>query len=334
MVPELQPPMAPPLVSVIVPTYNCASTLERTIESLVALGSHDLEVIVADDASTDNSSTILARWSGHPQVRIVRRPRRGGPAAARNSALEVARGEILAFLDADMEAPSDWLVHLLAPIEQGEADVVGGPDKVPQDAPLVSRCIGYSMDSPLASAGLRWGTTRLVRYLPGTGNLAVRREVYERVGGFNEDFVDSGEDKEWLFRVDEASFRICYAHQALAWHHRTRSLGVFWVKMFRCGLRRVDIWRALPQAFEWPHAAPAGFVVGFLLALCWVANGWPGCSGLAGVGLVLMSLDGLLASFHLGDVRAFLLTPWTSLIVPLAYGVGIWYRLLETWWRR
>jgi glycosyltransferase involved in cell wall biosynthesis len=90
---------AKPCVSVIIPTYNRAALVAEAVASVLAQTWRDFEVLVVDDGSTDHTATALAPFAG--QVRVVRRPSRGGVSAARNRGIAAARGQWLAFLDSD-----------------------------------------------------------------------------------------------------------------------------------------------------------------------------------------------------------------------------------------
>lgn len=93
-----------PLVSVVIPAFNAAATLRRTLDSVFAQTYAALEVIVVDDASTDETPDVIAEYS-QSNFRSIRLSRNGGVSAARNVGIEAARGELIAFLDADDE----WL---------------------------------------------------------------------------------------------------------------------------------------------------------------------------------------------------------------------------------
>jgi teichuronic acid biosynthesis glycosyltransferase TuaG len=90
------------LVSIIVPAYKAAAHIGRTIESVVAQTYPHWEMLVADDCSPDDTRDVVARWSQRePRVRLIALERNGGPAAARNAALQRASGRWIAFLDSD-----------------------------------------------------------------------------------------------------------------------------------------------------------------------------------------------------------------------------------------
>lgn len=95
-----------PLVSVVIPTYNRVSVLERAIRSVLGQTFRDFELVVVDDGSTDATPELLARFDG--KLRPVFQENRG-VAAARNTGIGLSRGELLAFLDSDDE----WLPHKL-----------------------------------------------------------------------------------------------------------------------------------------------------------------------------------------------------------------------------
>ena len=89
-----------PRVSILIPCYNASATVERAVDSALAQTFPDIEVIVADDGSTDSSLEVLERYRGDARVAVHAEPHRGGN-ATRNRLLELARGEYLQFLDAD-----------------------------------------------------------------------------------------------------------------------------------------------------------------------------------------------------------------------------------------
>lgn len=113
------------LLTVIVPVYNEAATIDALLRRVAAVPL-DMQVIVVDDASNDGTVGILERWEGHPLVELLAHSRNRGKGAAIRTGLEQARGRYTIVQDADLEYdPRDYL-RLLAPLLAGEADVVYG----------------------------------------------------------------------------------------------------------------------------------------------------------------------------------------------------------------
>ena len=95
--------MSHPTVSVVIPTYNARSTIERALQSVANQSLNATEVIVIDDASTDDTITIVSEFSATSKIaiRILRSDQNAGPGSARNRGWDSSTGEFIAFLDAD-----------------------------------------------------------------------------------------------------------------------------------------------------------------------------------------------------------------------------------------
>ena len=113
--------MSGPLISVVVPVHNAASSLHRGLRSVLGQTLIDFELIVIDDCSTDESASILKRYSElDTRVRLFSTERNGGPGAARNVGLRNARGQYVAFLDADDFWTRDKLERQIRCFEDNE----------------------------------------------------------------------------------------------------------------------------------------------------------------------------------------------------------------------
>lgn len=114
-------------LSVLMPVYNEAQTVEQILRRVLALGTVVKEVVVVDDGSVDATPAIVARLAAEePRIRYVRQPSNQGKTAAIARAVAEARGEILIVQDADLEYDPDEIPEVIAPILKGNADVVYG----------------------------------------------------------------------------------------------------------------------------------------------------------------------------------------------------------------
>jgi glycosyltransferase involved in cell wall biosynthesis len=187
-------------LSVIIPVYNSAVELGECLRALKGSDAQAWEVIVVDDASTDGSGEVATRLG----VRVVRMARNAGPAAARNAGAKLATGEVLVFMDADTEAHTDTLGLMGSRFAgDGELDgVFGAYDDTPRDPGLVSR-----FRNLLHCQTHREAPRRANTFWAGCG--AVRREVFEAAGGFDEQYrVAATEDVELGMRLARQGRRI------------------------------------------------------------------------------------------------------------------------------
>lgn len=114
-------------VSIIMPVFNAAGTLRKSLESIKAQTFRDFELVVVDDCSSDGSDSVLEEFAENSDVncRIVRQEKNAGVAAARNRGLDTAEGEYVAWVDADDAIAPDGLEKAVEAAENGDADIVG-----------------------------------------------------------------------------------------------------------------------------------------------------------------------------------------------------------------
>jgi glycosyltransferase involved in cell wall biosynthesis len=191
-----------PLVSTIVPAYNAAAFIDASVGSAANQSYQRLEILVADDGSTDATAERVRQWAKRANVRWIVGPCRAGrPSVPRNRALRAASGEFVAFLDAD----DLWMPHKIADQVQAFAEY---PDLVMVYSAL--RAFGRGTRFSSAQYGLKPWPTRaaLSRDALEAANtvpcssVMVRREIIDRLGGFDEDpEMQAVEDYDLWLRV-------------------------------------------------------------------------------------------------------------------------------------
>jgi glycosyltransferase involved in cell wall biosynthesis len=268
------------LVSVVIPTYNRAHIIRRAIESALAQTYGHLEIVVADDGSTDDTRAIA---EGLGQRVVYVRQANAGVSAARNFGMKHARGEFIAFLDSDdswqpwkIEAqvaalrrhPESGLVWTdMAAVDDGdhlvdarhlrvmyaaygEVDIETTLSEVDTLGALSARVPGELTSAPVREGDLFGGI--LLGNLIHTSTVLFRRAWCEQTGGFDESFVRTGEDYEFYIRLCSAGpvvfidapstlYRIGAADQLTA--------ASMMLEIARNNLRAIKKWvpRSMPQ---------------------------------------------------------------------------------------
>lgn len=197
---------ATPLVSVIVPAFDCADFLADAVGSVRAQGQPDLEIIVVDDGSRDGTPAVIRSLGGG--IRPLRQPNQG-PASARNAGLALARGRYIAFIDADdLWVDGKLRTQLRAFAAAPDLQVVVG---------ATQRVGAAAADGPGSVApGLEpFGPVWMLFHV---GAALFRREAFDRVGNFDAS-MRQGEDVDWFMRAREAGMRIAVTSE-LAQLHR------------------------------------------------------------------------------------------------------------------
>jgi glycosyltransferase involved in cell wall biosynthesis len=249
-------------ISVVIPSYNSRATIESCIESVLATGDGSLEIVVVDDASTDQSSVLIdALAARHPGViRLVFQPNNGGPAKARNTGAKEASGELLFFLDSDTEILPDALKQFRLRIQEADA-VVGIYHHEPTNkgwVPLYKALINYYF---FARKGV------IPYEVFDSSRAGIRKAVFDAAGGFNED-LGWGMDYE----NEELGYRLCRTYRmlldpAVAARHQFPGFA----KLTRVYFLRVALWMEVflkRKKFEsgGVTGADTGLATGSLLA--------------------------------------------------------------------
>jgi glucosyl-dolichyl phosphate glucuronosyltransferase len=229
MIAERRTGAARPHVSVVLPTYNRASSLRRAVDSLVAQQAPGIrfEVIVVDNNCNEETKSVLARAKAQwpPEVKFVVEPT-PGVSCARNAGIAVAQAPIVAFVDDDCHVAPDWIATICRVFdEHPHVDCIGGK-VLPEWEGTPPAWLTREHWAPVAL--LDFGDALQTidsgnRLCLLTANLACRREVFDGVGRFRTELqrvggsIGSMEDYEWLLRFWEAGCEALYVPELRAW---------------------------------------------------------------------------------------------------------------------
>ncbi len=219
-----------PEVSVVVPTYNRATELPRALDSVLAQTFRDFELIVVDDGSTDETQSVLDAIDD-PRLRVVTHDTNRGANVARNTGIEVAEGDCIAFLDSDDEWDRRKLHRQVSRYEMSPADCVAVycgfemeiSGVVGQFVSVAARALAAAdEDRPKEGRSELVGEILADHLHSGAGStLLVSTTVARKIDGFDEN-IDWFQDPDFLLRVAQEGF-IGYVDQPLVTRYETGS---------------------------------------------------------------------------------------------------------------
>lgn len=202
--------------SVVIPAYNAVDVIGVQLRALESQrGAQPFEVIVADNNSTDGTGDWVERFAvtSPLPVRVVRTPPRQGVAVARNVGVRASRADLVLICDADDEVVPEWVRAMTEGLHQHT--FVGGPVDTEK---LSRRSAGWL---PLPARTTELPVVWDVPY-PFGGNTGFRREVFDAVGGFDENYPAGAEEIDFAWRARQAGHPAAYVPDALL-YYRIRS---------------------------------------------------------------------------------------------------------------
>ncbi|WP_245202837.1 glycosyltransferase [Halorubrum alkaliphilum] len=231
-----------PPVSVIVPVYNDPDGVRVTLDSLTSQLYDDYRLLPVDNDSTDSTRAVIDEFSdSYPdQVFPATESDVQNSYAARNTGLDRSSRDVVLFLDANMWVPETWIKDMVTTLESNDYDYLGcNVEVVTDDRPNFWERYEQSFSFPVEAY------LEDKQFAP-TCSLAVRREVFEEVGLFDER-LESGGDKEFGQRVHRAGFRQGYAENVTAYHPARKSWSALRSKALRIGRGRAQKRRYHPE---------------------------------------------------------------------------------------
>ncbi|MBN1850283.1 MAG: glycosyltransferase [Deltaproteobacteria bacterium] len=213
--------------SIIVPTHNTANTLDYCLKELVKQEIQNglYEIIVVDDGSIDNSLTIAK----HYPVKILENVTQRGAYASRNIGIRNASGEILIFIDATCYPEHDWLSKLINGFTHEDIGCVAG-----QILSAVPATIAQHFSKDKDTHNMNRFFKKETPFFAG-GNVAIKRDVFKRIGLFDES-LKSGGDGDFSLRINlDKKYRIVYQPSACVYYHHREYISSLFKQAYKYG---------------------------------------------------------------------------------------------------
>lgn len=248
-----------PKVTVAVVCYNEERNIGPCLESLLnqSFEQKNYEILVVDNGSTDRTLEIVEAYHNRSDnIRLVANPKIG-IAVSRNVALREAQGGLLAFTDADCEAPPSWLKKLVNGFEkyhrQDSRTVAVGGSNHPPKTTVFGKSLGLVLNTFLGSRGSvqgrRFTSDRPVPHLP-CANVLFSKKKLKEIGGFDERLGSIIEDEDLTYRLSRKGYRFVYLAGTAVTHKIARDFGDWAKRMFVYGKGRVWFLKKYPEKWS------------------------------------------------------------------------------------
>ncbi len=319
--------------SFIIPTYNRLNELQELIPSINELNYNkaNFELIIVDDGSTDDTESYIRSLSLSFELKYHQQANQG-PGAARNKGMSLAEGEYFLFVDSDCILPADYLYQMDLALNANDLDAFGGPDTFhPSFSPLL-KAINYSMTSFLGTGGTRGSTKSIAKYYPRSFNMGIKREVFDRIGGFGD--LRHGQDMDYSARIYAADFKVGFVEEAYVYHKRRTSFWKFFKQIHNWGVTRINLAAMHPDMLKPIHLLPAMIVlIGCIIMALSIFLPLARLLLIIGLGgMMLISAMAFFQSYRTyKSLNVALLSIFTLIVQVGAYGIGSLNGIWQKW---
>lgn len=253
----------PPII-IILPIRNESRHIARTLESILAQDypAEQMDILVVDGMSNDGTRQIVSEFAQREsRVHLLDNPQRIVPTAM-NKGIRAARGAIIVRVDGHTVIERDYVRRCVEALSTTGADNVGGPMRAASDT-WIGKAIVLATSSPFGVGGARFHYAETPGWVDTVYMGAYRREVFERIGLFDEELVRN-QDDEFNFRLTQAGGKIWLDPQIRSTYFSRSTLRGLWKQYFEYGLWKVRVIQKHRRPASWRHLVPAAFVLALL----------------------------------------------------------------------
>jgi len=214
-------------VDIIICTHNNEEIIEKCLDHVMALKYENKKCIIIDDVSTDRTVEVINQT--HPGVRIIQKKERSGPSVSRNIAIKNSSSNYLLFLDSDVFVEPYFLYNLMEAMGNTHirVSIFGGklllPNETIDSVGGEITKIGVGFDRGHGKSENEYKDRMEVMYIPSAAIL-IRREVFDKIGLFDETYFYGHEDTDFCWRAHIAGFKAYYEPSAIAHHSKNTTV--------------------------------------------------------------------------------------------------------------
>lgn len=225
------------IISVIVPVLNAGSYINDCVSSLINqdFPRDQYEIIIVDNGSNDDTINRLTEYGKY--ITVLHEPKKGSY-IARNTGINICKGDIIAFTDSDCIADKNWLKELYIMFTSKDIGCVVGSVRPHPGKSLVEI---YSRNKDILSQQ----TVLYSNYLPygQTANVAFRKEVFSKIGNFDEKLGSGGDaDISWRMQI-KTTYKLVYNPESIIEHHHRTTFNGLFKQQFRYGFGRIWLYK-------------------------------------------------------------------------------------------
>ncbi|MBI5303630.1 MAG: glycosyltransferase family 2 protein [Chloroflexi bacterium] len=253
-------------VTVILPIRNEARYIARTLESLLTqdYSQEKIEILVVDGMSGDGTRQIVTEFEQRDsRIRLLDNSQQIVPAAM-NKGIRAARGTIVIRVDGHTVIAQDYVRRCVVQLATTGADNVGGPMRAESDT-WIGNAIVLATSSPFGVGGARFHYAETPGWVDTVYMGAYRREVFDRIGLFDEELVRN-QDDELNFRLIQAGGKIWLDPQIRSTYYSRSTLRGLWKQYFEYGFWKVRVIQKHRRPASWRHLVPATFVLALFVS--------------------------------------------------------------------
>ena len=329
--------------SVIVPVFNRPDEVAELLETLTMQSFTDFEVIIVEDGSKEPCETVCKQYEKQLDIKYFMKEN-SGPGQSRNYGAARSEGEYLLILDSDVVLPAGYIAAIDEELQREPADAFGGPDRAHESFSENQKAQKNYNKNLFNKGGISGGNNKLDKFYPRSFNMGIRRDVYERLGGFSK--MRFGEDIDFSIRIFKAGCSCRLFPKAWVWHKRRTDFRKFWRQVYNSGIARINLYKKYPESLKLVHLLPMVFTVGcallaflFLLGILLFFILPSGMMQAVGLGLSILALQPLIlysflifadATSKNHSAKIGLLSVTSAFIQLIGYGCGF----IEAWWKR